>query len=176
MSTLVIIAHPNLNESTVNQAWKEQLKQHSELVDVHDLYQAYPNGKIDVKKEQHLIAQYDHIVFQYPVFWLNYPPLLQEWFDQVYSGDFDFDSDGLKGKRFALAVSCGQPKAHYQKDNAIGFTLEEICSPIIGVVHLVGGKFFDIHAIYETDKINNKSELAGNTADYIRFLEKFSAY
>ncbi|GEP78749.1 hypothetical protein SCA05_05420 [Staphylococcus carnosus] len=76
MSTLVIIAHPGIQSANVNESWKKTIENRFELVTTHDLYTLYPDGKIDVEKEQKLVEQYDHIVFQYPMYWMNYPPLL----------------------------------------------------------------------------------------------------
>ncbi|MDY5061048.1 NAD(P)H-dependent oxidoreductase [Staphylococcus simulans] len=173
MSTLVIIAHPDIQEGDVNQVWKKTLEDRSDLVTVHDLYQTYPDGNIDVEYEQDLLQKHDHIIFQYPMFWMSYPPLLQQWFDEVYTHGFAFDGgDALKGKYFALAISCGQPQAHYKEDGPIGYTIDEICNPLKGVVNLVGGHFFGVHAIYQTDDIDNFATLAENADEYISFVER----
>ncbi|TGV13099.1 general stress protein, partial [Mesorhizobium sp. M00.F.Ca.ET.186.01.1.1] len=37
MKTLVIVAHPHLDQSKVNKAWVERLKQEASIT-VHDLY------------------------------------------------------------------------------------------------------------------------------------------
>ena len=37
MSTLVVVAHPDINNSTVNKAWRDELSQHEELVTVHEI-------------------------------------------------------------------------------------------------------------------------------------------
>lgn len=174
MSTLVIIAHPDIQEGDVNQVWKQKLEAHPDLVTVHDLYQAYPNGEIDVAHEQSLLEAHDHIIFQYPMFWMSYPPLLQHWFDEVYTHGFAFDGgDALKGKHFALAISCGQPEQNYNENGPIGYTIDEICHPLKGVVNLVGGHFFGIHAIYQTDDIDHVATITENADQYILFIEQF---
>ena len=61
MSTLVIIAHPDIQEGDVNQVWKKTLEDRSDLVTVHDLYQTYPDGNIDVEYEQALLQKHDYI-------------------------------------------------------------------------------------------------------------------
>lgn len=175
MSTLVIIAHPEIQSAHVNQTWKETLQSRSDLVTVHDLYEIYPNGEIDVEKEQQLLSEHEHIVFQYPMFWMNYPPLLQKWFDEVYTHGFAFDGgDALKGKYFALAISCGQPEDHYQHSGPIGYSIEEVVVPLKAVINLVGGHYYGIHAIYNTDDIGNFATIAENADEYIGFIEKFA--
>ncbi|MFC7441452.1 NAD(P)H-dependent oxidoreductase [Laceyella putida] len=66
MKTLVIVAHPHLNNSRVNKRWAEKLRDFSDLVTVHDLYAAYPDGSIDVAQEQALLLEHERIVFQFP--------------------------------------------------------------------------------------------------------------
>lgn len=51
MKTLVILAHPNLAQSTVNRAWANALAQQPERYTVHELYRRYPGGRIDVAAE-----------------------------------------------------------------------------------------------------------------------------
>lgn len=173
MSTLVIVAHPNKEKKSINQTWKETLENRFELVTVHDLYNTYPDSDIDVKKEQDLLNQHEHIVFQFPLYWMSYPPLLQKWLDQVFTNNYVLEGESaLKGKVFGLAVSCGQPKEIFSKNGPVGYTLEEVNTHLKAVIHIVGGKFFGIHAIYDTDNIDNFAQVAENADEYITFVEK----
>lgn len=72
MKTLVIIAHPNMDGSKVNKAWKNQLE-NSDNITINEIYKSYPDGKIDVKREQELVKAHDRIVFQFPFHWYNAP-------------------------------------------------------------------------------------------------------
>nr|WP_256984442.1 MULTISPECIES: NAD(P)H-dependent oxidoreductase [Paenibacillus] len=62
MKTLVILAHPNIEVSKVNQRWKEELLQHSSDITIHEIYKAYPDWNIDVSREQKLLEAFDHII------------------------------------------------------------------------------------------------------------------
>ncbi|CAL28882.1 NAD(P)H-dependent oxidoreductase [Staphylococcus carnosus] len=173
MSTLVIIAHPGIQSANVNESWKKTIENRFELVTTHDLYTLYPDGKIDVEKEQKLVEQHDHIVFQYPMYWMNYPPLLQKWFDEVYTNGWAFKGgSALKDKYFGLAISCGQPENHYSHSGPIGYTIDEVVTPLKAVINLVGGRYFGLHAMYDTDNIGNFADIAENADQYIAFLEK----
>ena len=57
MKTLVIAAHPNLAQSTVNQRCLAELSKHPGRYTVRALYDAYPDGKIDVAREQALVER-----------------------------------------------------------------------------------------------------------------------
>lgn len=66
MRKLVIIIHPDMENSVVNRMWKNALI--SEQVDVVDLYELYPDRNIDVAREQERLMSYDTIVFQFPLY------------------------------------------------------------------------------------------------------------
>ena len=55
MKTLILVVHPHLNESLINKRWVEELQKHPDKYEVHQLYEAYPDGNIDVAEEQQLM-------------------------------------------------------------------------------------------------------------------------
>ena len=79
MKTLVIVTHPNIHESKVSKTWVQMLRQHPDRFTVHELYSEYPDGVIDVAREQALVEEHQNIVLQFPVYWFNCPPLLKQW-------------------------------------------------------------------------------------------------
>lgn len=139
MSTLVILAHSNLEASRVNKAWKEALEQHDD-VNVHNLYATYPDFKIDVAREQQLLLSHDRIVFQFPFYWYSSPTLLKEWQDVVLSYGWAYGQSGTKlhGKEFILAVSTGGPADAYRPDGYNRFSMEELLSPFRAMANLTG--------------------------------------
>ncbi|MGL5799850.1 MAG: NAD(P)H-dependent oxidoreductase, partial [Plesiomonas sp.] len=60
---LLIVAHPEPQESVANQALLTQIGALGNVT-VHDLYAKYPDFFIDVKQEQALLREYELIVFQ----------------------------------------------------------------------------------------------------------------
>ena len=50
-----MVAHPDIEHSLVNKRWIVEVKKFPEKFTVHELYQSYPDGKFDVKKEQALV-------------------------------------------------------------------------------------------------------------------------
>jgi glutathione-regulated potassium-efflux system ancillary protein KefG len=111
---IVVLAHPNLSESKVN---KPLVDCATEVpgVTVHDLYDQYPDFKIDQEKEQKLIAGFDVIVLQHPLYWYSCPALLKEWLDKVFVRNFAYGRHGraLEGKSLVSVVSAGGPEATY---------------------------------------------------------------
>lgn len=52
MSTLVIIAHPDISNSTVNKHWRDALSKIGESVTVHEIYQNIHMAKLISKKNK----------------------------------------------------------------------------------------------------------------------------
>jgi glutathione-regulated potassium-efflux system ancillary protein KefG len=136
MKTLVLIAHPNIQESNVNRIWKERLEKEKNIT-VHDLYQAYPTGKINVEAEQELVLKHDRIVFQFPLYWYSTPPLLKQWQDEVYTYGFGYGTGNkIKGKDYVLVISAGRPRDSYRPDGPSKYTLEELLLPLKATIVL----------------------------------------
>ena len=61
MKTLIILAHPNIENSLVNRHWRDAVLAHPDKFELHDLYALYADFKIDVEKEQKLLESHDKI-------------------------------------------------------------------------------------------------------------------
>lgn len=135
---LVVLAHPDLAASRVNRAMVEAVRD-LPGVTVHDLYAAYPDGRIDVAREQALAQAHDVIVFQHPVYWYSAPALLKEWQDRVlaYGWAYGSGGDALVGKTFFSAVSTGGPREAYQAGGHNNFALGELLRPFQQMANFV---------------------------------------
>nr|WP_260506727.1 NAD(P)H-dependent oxidoreductase [Brevibacillus brevis] len=80
----------------VHQRWKEELLQYPNDITIHEIYKEYPDWNIDVPREQQLLEAYDHVIFQFPLYWYSYPPLLKKWFDDVFAYGWAYGSNGDK--------------------------------------------------------------------------------
>lgn len=132
MKTLVIVTHPDIKSSVVNKRWIEELKKYPDKYVVHQLYEAYPDEKIDVLAEQKLVEQYDKIVFQFPYYWFNCPSLFKKWLDEVLTYGWAYGSkSGYKvaGKKVALAMSVGVDEHEYNRSERYKYTLTELTRP-----------------------------------------------
>ena len=118
MKTLIIVTHPHIEDSLINKRWIKELEKYPEQYTIHQLYKVYPDEHIDVRKEQQLIEQYDHIVFQFPLYWFSTPPLLKKWQDEVLTYGWAYGSkSGYKvgGKKVTLAISAGIDEREYAR-------------------------------------------------------------
>lgn len=144
MKHMIIYAHPS-NDSynhAVLETVKTALQTKGHTVVVHDLYQqkfdpilttsdlvSYRQGGLhpDVAQAQAAVAQADALTFVFPVWWAAAPAILKGWLDRVFSYGFAYDSnpDGsirqlLKGKKGAVVVTQGTPKAIYDQSGMAG--------------------------------------------------------
>ncbi|KAA3435926.1 NAD(P)H-dependent oxidoreductase [Rufibacter hautae] len=132
MKTLVIVVHPDMDNSLINKRWVEELGKFPDKYVVHQLYGVYADGKLDVPAEQKLVEQYNKIVFQFPFYWFNCPPLLKKWLDEVLTYGWAFGSESgyrASGKKIALAISLGADENEYRPSEKYKYTLEELTRP-----------------------------------------------
>jgi len=143
MKTLIIAAHPHIAQSVVNKRWLDELAKHPDRFTVHRLYTAYPDGKIDIAREQALVEAHGGIVFQFPVYWFNCPPLLKQWFDDVLTYNWAYGPQGkaLAGKEWVSSVSTGGPADSYQAGGYNSYSMSEFLKPLQQTANLIQTKF-----------------------------------
>ena len=135
MKTLVILAHPDMENSRINKKWKEELEKYPDKITVHELYKKYPNWDINIEKEHELLLAHDNIIIEFPLYWYSFTPLLKKWFDDVLSYDWAYGKEyKLQGKNIGVAVSVGGPEKEYSKSGSVKFTMDEILIPFKATV------------------------------------------
>ena len=118
---LVLFAHARAHLSLVNRPLAEAALR-VPGVEVHDLYDAYPDFFIDVAEEQARLARADIVVFLHPIQWYSMPALLKEWVDTVLLPGWAYGDNGhaLDGKTYWLVATTGSPADTYRSDGAQG--------------------------------------------------------
>ena len=181
--TLVIVAHPNMHRSRINQRWIDRLAQEPDRYTVHDLYKAYPDSVIDVEREQKLVQEHDTIIFQFPMFWFSSPPLLNQWQDEVLTYNWAYGSSGnaLVGKKFSVAVAAGIWEEDYSQEGRYTYTIEEVLRPFEMTVKYCKANYYPYYALFGTEtksdtrKELSESEIQASVDNYIAHLEKIAA-
>lgn len=171
--TLVIVSHPNIDQSIVNKRWIEELKKHPDLYTVHDLYQVYPDGKISVEYEQALIEQHAHLILQFPIYWFNCPPLLKTWLDDVFSYGWAYGETGdkLKQRKFGLAVTAGgNQTSDYAKNGRYQTSLTEVLLPFSLTAQYVQADYQPYFAYYGAEHNLTTENLEQSAQAYIEHL------
>ena len=119
MKTLIIVAHPQIENSTTQQFFKEGL---AGFIDFtwHPIANEY-----QIDEEQELLQQADRIIFQFPLYWYSAPALLKQWIDDVFS----VNQLDLTNKELGLVVSTGSPAKDFQAGGLEHFTMSEVLRP-----------------------------------------------
>lgn len=176
MKTLIIITHPTIGESTMNKRWMEELLKFPEKYTVHQLYDAYPDEKIDVQAEQGLVELYDKIIFQFPYYWFNVPSLLKKWFDQVMTHGWAYGSKSgycMKGKKIALAISLGVEEEELSNAGKYKYPLNELTRPFELSFEYVKADYQPAFAFYGMDFHVSDSHIELGVRSYMKFLTEF---
>ncbi|QYR22273.1 NAD(P)H-dependent oxidoreductase [Paenibacillus sp. sptzw28] len=184
MKTLVVVTHPSLETSAINKRWVEELRKYPEKYTVHELSKAYPDGNIDVAKEQKLVESHGNLIFQFPIYWFNCPPLLKKWFDDVLAYGWAYGSSGdkLKNRKVALGVTAGIKKEDYSENGRYRYTLEQLLAPFETSFLYCNADYRSFFAYYGTENepgeidpgaenVPAASRLEKSAQDYLNFVD-----
>lgn len=134
---LILFAHPALERSRVHSILLKQIRTIPGIT-FHDLYQAYPDFDIDVKKEQALLLENDIIIFQHPFYWYSSPALIKQWQDLVLEHHWAYGNDGkmLEGKWMLNAISSGAKREAYSNEGRNRFSIRQLLTPFDQTAYL----------------------------------------
>lgn len=156
MKTLVIISHPDYQQSMGQQFLKESSQQLTDVT-LHHLDQHYPTGQVDVAQEIQLLKEHDRIIFQFPLYWYSSPGLLKSWQDQVLSA---LPSQGLREKELGLVVSVGVKASAYRSGGSVGFSLDDFMRPFQGIATYFHMTYLPVMGIYQFNYLSESDKLA----------------
>jgi len=170
---LVLFAHPALEKSRVNKVLVKHA-QEQDGITFHDLYEAYPDFAIDVKREQTLLVSHDIVVFHHPMFWYSTPAILKEWQDLVLEHGWAYGHEGtaLRGKTLFQALTTGGREKAYQHHGYHEHTLRELLLPVEQTALLCGMEYLPPFAVHGTHGMH-EDEIWRHGRDYGRLLEAF---
>jgi len=169
---LVNVVHPDIEKSIVNKKLVEGI-QDMKNITINNLYEKYPDFKIDEKEEQKLLLEHDTILFQFPMYWFSSPSLLKEWFDTVLAPGFAHaGASMLKDKAFAVAVSCGGAKKAFSATGKDKKTVEEFLYPFEITAEYVKMNYKKAYITYDTETVLSEETLNKYTQDYITYVKE----
>jgi len=171
MKTLVILVHPDMENSRINKSWKEELEKYPDKITIHELYKEYPDWNIDIKKEQELILKHDNIIFEFPLYWYSSPPILKKWLDDVLSFNWAYGNEyRLKGKNIGFAVSVGGPKKEYSKTGSVRFSMDEILVPFEATVKYIKANLISHYILFDATESLNEKKLLESAEGYVKHI------
>ena len=171
MKTLVILVHPDMENSKINKKWKEELEKYPDKITVHELYKEYPDWNINIEKEQELITKHDNIIFEFPLYWYSSPPILKKWLDDVLSFNWAYGNEyRLKGKNIGFAVSVGGPKKEYSKTGSVRFSMDEILVPFEATVKYIKANLISHYILFDATESLNEKKLLESAEGYVKHI------
>ena len=171
MRVLILFAHPALERSRVNRPLAAAVRGLAGVT-FHDLYEAYPDFDVDVRREQGLLTAHDLVVFQHPFYWYSTPALVKQWEDLVLEHGWAYGTGGtaLRGKTWLSAVTTGGREAAYQHDGYNRFTIRELLAPLEQTARLCGMQFLPPFVVHGTHRLD-QADIDRAAAEYRRAIE-----
>ena len=163
---LILFAHPRLSTSVVQRAMNHAAAG-LENVTFHDLYAAYPDFLIDVKREQELLLSHDIFVFQHPFYWYSSPAIIKEWLDLVLENGWAYGTGGtaLAGKYLMNAISTGGNRDAYRDQGRNRFPIEDLLRPFDQTAFLCGMAYLEPFIVYSGRHMDD-GQLSGHAEKY----------
>lgn len=175
MKVLIIVTHPNLKDSIINKRWIEELDKYPNKYIIRDLYSLYPDEKINISVEQRFMEEYDKIIFQFPLYWFNCPPLLKKWLDEIRTHGWAYGKNSnykLDGKKIALAITAGINEKDYQSGGRYKYTLQQLTAPFEIAFNYIRADYKPLFAFYGAEYNGTIERIEKSAQDYVSFIEK----
>ncbi|MCS3798859.1 NAD(P)H-dependent oxidoreductase [Niastella sp. OAS944] len=177
MKTLIVVIHPNLSSSVINKRWVQELQKHPDKYVVHNLYSTYPNGIIDIAREQQLIESFDKIIFQFPFYWFNCPPLFKQWLDEVLTYGWAYGSKSgykVQNKKIGLAITAGIDEEEYTTAGKYKYTLKELTAPFEITFAYVKANYQPLFAYYGFEYNVQPEKIEKSVLAYLSYVAAFN--
>jgi glutathione-regulated potassium-efflux system ancillary protein KefF len=163
---LVIQAHPYPDRSRANQALARAISG-LDMVDVHSLYDLYPDFAIDVEAEKAALGAAATVVWQHPLYWYTAPALLKLWFEKVLTAGWAYGAGGtaLRGKRCLWVVTTGADVGGYSEAGMHQHSFEAFVPVIRQTAQFCGMTWLEPLVVHGAHKIDD-AELAAFAERY----------
>lgn len=169
MKTLVLLFHPDFKTSKVNQKMYDTINGMKDVT-VRNMYELYPNFKIDVKKEQKYMEDADRIILQFPIRWYSSPALLKQWEDDIFEAGWAYmGGHALDDKEFTVAVSFGA--GGYEHGGYSHYTPHEILRPFQATAYRIRMKFMKPFVLTNVMRMKEE-ELNNQISQYRNFVSQ----
>lgn len=146
MKTLVNLFHPRLEQSRINRRWADAWRTAPDVT-LNFVHAQYPDGRIDVAREQALLLAHECIVFQHPLYWYSVPPLMKAWLDDVLQAGWAYGRGvtTLHGKQWWSVISAGGTVEDYQAGGFNEYRLSELLKPLQRTAGMLGMHYLPPH-------------------------------
>lgn len=142
MKTLVIVAHPQLANSSTESFLKAAADDENNVM-WHELKTPF-----DISQEQELLKSATRIIFQFPLYWYSAPAILKQWLDEVWNSQLT-SSHLLKGRELGIVTTVAHSASAFQPGASQGYTIAEILRPYQALAYAMGMKYLSPLPIYQ---------------------------
>ncbi|MCO6524126.1 MAG: NAD(P)H-dependent oxidoreductase [Candidatus Schmidhempelia sp.] len=164
--TLLLIAHPCLQESIINKSLIEKLKPlTSDNLIIHNICDSCINNQFDIDREQDRLVASERIIFQFPLYFYTCPAILKKWIEDIFTPGFAYGRKGellgtkLVGKQFSIIVSVGAAESMYTPGGILGVSMHELLKHMQSTIEYIGGIYTYPFYIYEAAFIKEEAKL-----------------
>jgi len=178
MKTLIIVVHPDIENSVINKRWVKELEKFPEQFHVHQLHKVYPTQQIDIEAEQKLLEEHDHVILQFPYYWFNSPGFLKRWMDEVFTHGWAYGSQSghkLKDKKIALAITLGLKEEEVQPGATYKYSLEGMTRPFELTFEYLKADYRPLFAYYGMTYNPSEEWVERSVPMYLDFLNRFNS-
>jgi putative NADPH-quinone reductase len=170
-NTLIVATYPAIENSTVHAAWLRAVRK-AAIADVHEIVPAYPDGIIDLRREQRLIEAHNRIILQFPIFWYSVPSFLKQWIDEVLSHGWAYGRGGnaFVGKELGLAFSTGTAADAYRAGGRNHFSMSELTKPLELTAIFIKARFLPSFILHGANTGFSRQELEESARAYLAHL------
>jgi len=167
MSVLVLLAHPNIQQSKANAALSKAAAE-VEGVQVVNIY----DHEVSADIYRQAVRQAHTLVYEFPFYWMSAPHLLKQWTDEVF---MTFVGEGLiEGKRLMVVTTTGSEEAAYQHDGRNKYTMEEYLRPYEGQANHAKMLWEKPLVVYGQSVDGAEARLSAGCASYKARLEQLT--
>jgi NAD(P)H dehydrogenase (quinone) len=124
----------------------------------------------DLQREQARVARADMLIFVFPLWWGGIPAILKGWAERVfsygfaYADGFRFDKGYFQGRRAALGLATGGPKARFSTGDVYG-EISLTLYPVVRAIEYMGLDVAEPFVAYAAPRVSD-DERAAYLADW----------
>lgn len=175
MKTVIIVSHPVIQSSSMQQFLMETVTSCKEEVVVRHIdtiLKQNNTGHFDKQVELAVIQEANRIIFQFPFYWYSCPAVMKQWIDEVMDHKL---IQQFGRKQFGIVTAVGVSKDKYVAGGREQFTIDELLRPFQALACTMGWEYLPVMAIHQfTYMTELEKQLL--LVDYLRYVTQENLY
>jgi glutathione-regulated potassium-efflux system ancillary protein KefF len=172
---LVVYAHPRPRQSIAGRALVSAVSDLTE-VDVHALYDRYPDFSIDARAERDRLTAARLVVLLHPLYWYGVPALMKLWFETVLVRGWAYGDggDALRGKDCLWVTTTGALPEAYTAGGAHGHPFSAFVPAVEQTARFCGMNWLEPIVVHGAHRITAEA-LHAEAQRFRAALERYAA-